>query len=182
MLIDARIKYSSISIHMFYQVDLCSQRSIRSGQVCMSTQSMDPESHLQTLVIYKVGFNQNNYTFTSILLIEIVLCRTFSWAKFINHKCFHMNQEQAASAGPGGVHWLHPRRRHVRGCRQNARAESLQRYSPILFTGCNRIAVITMSWNQVSKLAPSERASRTRLSTKCLSRLASAVQHRSIHA
>ena len=33
--------------------------------------------HMQTLVIYKLGFNQNYYTFTSILLIKIVLCSKF---------------------------------------------------------------------------------------------------------
>jgi len=31
-------------------------------------------SHMQTLIIYKLGFNQNHYTFTFILLIRIVLC------------------------------------------------------------------------------------------------------------
>ena len=33
--------------------------------------------HLETLIIYKLGFNQNYYTFTSILLIKIVLCSNF---------------------------------------------------------------------------------------------------------
>jgi len=34
-------------------------------------------AHLQTLRIYKLGFNQNYYTFTLILLIKIVLCSIF---------------------------------------------------------------------------------------------------------
>ena len=35
------------------------------------------ESHLQTLIIYKLGFNQNYCIFTSILLIKIVRCSKF---------------------------------------------------------------------------------------------------------
>jgi len=34
----------------------------------------DGQSHVQTLTIYKLGFNQNYYTFTLTLLIKIVLC------------------------------------------------------------------------------------------------------------
>ena len=33
--------------------------------------------HLQTLIIYKLGFNQNYFTFTQMLLIKIVLCSRF---------------------------------------------------------------------------------------------------------
>ena len=33
--------------------------------------------HMQTLIIYKLGFNQNYYTFTLILLIKIVLYSKF---------------------------------------------------------------------------------------------------------
>ena len=33
--------------------------------------------HLETLIIYKLGFNQNYYTFAFILLITIVLCSQF---------------------------------------------------------------------------------------------------------
>ena len=32
------------------------------------------EFHLQTLIIYKLGFNENHYTFTLTSLIRIVLC------------------------------------------------------------------------------------------------------------
>jgi len=35
------------------------------------------ESHMQTPIIYKLGFNQNYYTFTLMLLIKIVLCSKF---------------------------------------------------------------------------------------------------------
>ena len=31
------------------------------------------ESHVKTVIIYKLGFNENYSTFTSILLIKIVL-------------------------------------------------------------------------------------------------------------
>jgi hypothetical protein len=41
-------------------------------------------------MIYKLGFNQNYYTFTLMLLIKIVLCSEFPWTRFINHKCFDM--------------------------------------------------------------------------------------------
>ena len=33
--------------------------------------------HVETLIIYKLGFNQNYYTFALILLIKIVLCSKF---------------------------------------------------------------------------------------------------------
>jgi len=33
---------------------------------------------VQTLIIHKLGFNQNYYTFTLILLIKIVMCSKFS--------------------------------------------------------------------------------------------------------
>jgi hypothetical protein len=48
---------------------------------------------MQTLVIHILGFNHNVYTFSSILLINIVLCGEFPWTKFINHKCFDMRME-----------------------------------------------------------------------------------------
>ena len=64
------------------------------------------ESHLQTLIIYKLGFNQNNYSFTPILLIKIVLCREFPWIKFMNHKFFDMKSAgvlRGDDARPGRV-------------------------------------------------------------------------------
>jgi hypothetical protein len=45
---------------------------------------------LQKLLIFKLGLNQNHYTFTSISLIEIVLYSGFPWTQFINYKCCHM--------------------------------------------------------------------------------------------
>ena len=45
-------------------------------------------SRMQTLVIYELGFYQNNYTRGLILLIKIVLCGKFPGTKFINYKCF----------------------------------------------------------------------------------------------
>ena len=50
----------------------------------------DRVSHLQTLMIYKLGFNQSYDTFTSITQIKIVLCSEFPWTEFMNDKCFHM--------------------------------------------------------------------------------------------
>ena len=49
-----------------------------------------PRSHLQTLMHYKLGFNQNFYTFTMISLIKIVLRSKFPWSKFMNYQCFDM--------------------------------------------------------------------------------------------
>ena len=37
-----------------------------------------PESHMQTLMTYELGYNQNYDTLISILLIKIVLCSKFS--------------------------------------------------------------------------------------------------------
>ena len=45
---------------------------------------------MQTLTIYNFVFNRNDYTLASMLLIKIVLCSTFPWTRFINHKCFEM--------------------------------------------------------------------------------------------
>ena len=42
------------------------------------------------LIIYKLGFNQNYYTFTLILLLKIILCSKFPLTELINHKCFEM--------------------------------------------------------------------------------------------
>jgi len=46
--------------------------------------------HMETLIIHKLGFNQNYYTFTLILRIKIFMCSKFPWTKFINYKCFVM--------------------------------------------------------------------------------------------
>ena len=57
-----------------------------SGQA----RSAESRSHLQTLIIYKLGLNQIHYAFTLILLINIVLCSKFSSTQFINYKRFDM--------------------------------------------------------------------------------------------
>ena len=46
--------------------------------------------HVETLVIHDLGFSQNYYTFTLILLVKMILCRKFHWTKFNNFMCFHM--------------------------------------------------------------------------------------------
>jgi len=45
---------------------------------------------MQTLIIYKLGLNHNNHTFTLILLIKIVLFRKCPCTNSINHQCFEM--------------------------------------------------------------------------------------------
>ena len=67
-------------------------RRARRG-TAIPPRSLNPStqrSQLQTLIIYKLGFNQNDLTFTLMLPIKIVLCCKFSWTKFINYKCFDM--------------------------------------------------------------------------------------------
>ena len=45
-------------------------------------------SHIETLIFYESGFNQNYYMLTSMLRIKTVLCSWFPWSKFMNYKCF----------------------------------------------------------------------------------------------
>ena len=52
-------------------------------------QPLHPHAHMQTIILHKLGFNQNYYTVTS-MLINIVLCGKFPWTKFTNYKCFDM--------------------------------------------------------------------------------------------
>ena len=47
-------------------------------------------SHVETLMLSTLGFNQNDYTLASILLLKIVLCGQFHCTKFMNYKCFDM--------------------------------------------------------------------------------------------
>jgi len=56
--------------------------------------------HMQTLIIYKLGANQNYYTFTLILLIKIDMCSKFPGTKFSNYKCFEMRFEREFAVGP----------------------------------------------------------------------------------
>ena len=46
--------------------------------------------HQQTLIIHELGFNQNFYTFTVIVLIKIVMFSKLPSTKFINYKSFDM--------------------------------------------------------------------------------------------
>ena len=47
-------------------------------------------SHLQTLIIFELGFKQNLLHVCLILPIKIVFCCDFPWNKFKNHKCINM--------------------------------------------------------------------------------------------
>ena len=55
-------------------------------------------SHVETLIIDKLGFNQKYCTFALILPTKIVLCSNFHWTKFINYKCFHMRSNHQKMA------------------------------------------------------------------------------------
>ena len=45
---------------------------------------------MQTFDLHKLGFNQNCYTLSLTLLIDIVLRSKFLWTKFTHYKCFDM--------------------------------------------------------------------------------------------
>ena len=55
---------------------------------------------MQTLTIYKLGFNQNYYTFTVILLIKIVLSSNVPWTKFMNYQCVEMRSVPVRHSAP----------------------------------------------------------------------------------
>ena len=44
--------------------------------------------HVETSMIYKLGLNHNYYTFTWILLIEIVMCSQINWIKVYKFQVF----------------------------------------------------------------------------------------------
>ena len=59
--------------------------------------------HLQTPIIYRLGFDQNYYKLTLILLVKIVLCGKFPWTGFMNYKCFEMRLALDARVGYRGT-------------------------------------------------------------------------------
>ena len=48
-------------------------RSLQSNPRRIWRARRNEGTHLQTIIIYKLGFNQNYYTFTLILLVKIVV-------------------------------------------------------------------------------------------------------------
>ena len=64
-----------------------------------SVQHFSREFHVQTLTIYKPGFNRNDYTFTLILLIKISLCSKLHSTKFTNYKCYEMKSAPNLQGG-----------------------------------------------------------------------------------
>ena len=56
----------------------------------LSRSGLATRFHLQTLMIYEHGFNQNYYNFTMISLIKIVLRSRFLESKCMKHKGFDM--------------------------------------------------------------------------------------------
>ena len=57
---------------------------IRGGRI------VNVESHMQTLMISRLGFNQNYYTFTLILLTTIVMCSQIPRTEFVDDRRFEM--------------------------------------------------------------------------------------------
>ena len=47
-------------------------------------------THLQTHIIYELGFNQNYYKITFNITVKIVMCSKFAGTEFVNYKCFDM--------------------------------------------------------------------------------------------
>ena len=60
-------------------------------EVVLKLGSGRERNHLQTLIIYKLGFNPDRYTLTVILLAKIVLCGRFPRTTFCNDRCFDMS-------------------------------------------------------------------------------------------
>ena len=58
---------------------------------------------MKTVIIYKLGFNANYYSFTLILPIKIVMCSKFLCTKFISYNCFGMRLDQSAFSIPRGA-------------------------------------------------------------------------------
>ena len=46
------------------------------------------KSHMQTLILYKLSFNQNYFMSTLVVLINIDMCGKFPWTESINYECF----------------------------------------------------------------------------------------------
>ena len=73
------------ALHSFLEESLKSEGKSQTIDVASfpSTDNLVPppspsrQYHMQTLAIYKLGFNQNYYTFTLISLMKIVLCSKF---------------------------------------------------------------------------------------------------------
>ena len=59
---------------------------------------------LQTLIIHKLGFNKNYHTFTSILLVKIVLRSKFPCTEFINYKIFEMRSARDVTEFHNVIH------------------------------------------------------------------------------
>ena len=82
----------------------CCGRARCAGTWSWSSQAtsnpLSPQSPMPTLIMYRLGFNQNYYSFTLILLTQIVMRSKFSWNKFISYRCFEL---RSLSAGVGGA-------------------------------------------------------------------------------
>ena len=62
--------------------------------------------HLETLIIYRLGLNQNHNTSLEVFLTKIPLCSKFSWT-FIDDKCFDLK------LGWRSVSWPHSTARNA---------------------------------------------------------------------
>ena len=56
---------------------ISSARAYVDGKKAIQIEYVPRQFHLQTLIIYRLGFNKNNYAFTLISLVKIVLCSKF---------------------------------------------------------------------------------------------------------
>ena len=72
--------YKSLKVPsiLFAFMTSCGSRQFRDAPQNETANLNEPQQfHLQILVIYKLGINQNDFMFTLILLITIVLCSKF---------------------------------------------------------------------------------------------------------
>ena len=75
-------------------------------------------SDVETLIFYKLGINQNHYTFALILPIKTVMCSKFPETKFTDYEfsiwdlSLSLSQSVRAHLGNSQLEWLV---RHIRG-------------------------------------------------------------------
>ena len=79
-------------------------------------------THIETLVIYKLGLSQNDYTFALKVLKKIVLHSTFLRNEFLIDECLKSHSEGASETGVGHSEPLRGPGRELRQCHGTTRA------------------------------------------------------------
>ena len=84
-----RLASSVLITSILHRLLSCWRRAARSANSTSGTRCA-PAHRISYANICKLGFNHNYYTFTLLLLINVVLCGKFPWTKSISYKCFDM--------------------------------------------------------------------------------------------